>query len=145
MRTISAELTSGGYTVRVSNGRHTWFADEPSDLGGTDEGPNPYELLLGALAACTCITVSMYCQRKGWELDAVSADYTHDRVHGNDCEDCDGTTAGGYLDRVRSRIFIDGTFTDEQRVRLQEIAQRCPVHKTLQNGVTFTTEEVYVG
>lgn len=144
MKTISAELTTG-FSVRISNGRHTWFADEPADVGGGDDGPNPYELLLGALAACTCITISMYCQRKGWALDAVSADYTHDRVHADDCDDCDEKPASGYLDRVRSRVFIDGAFTDEQRARLTEVAQRCPVHKTLENGTTFTTEDIYVG
>lgn len=144
MSTISAELTSG-FTVRVTNGRHTWFGDEPRDAGGADQGPNPYELLLGALAACTCITVSMYCQRKGWKLDAISVDYTHDRVHAEDCDDCDQKPRSGYLDRVRSRIFIDGEFTDEQRARLREVAQRCPVHKTLDQGMTFTTEEVHAG
>lgn len=143
MATITAELTSG-YTVRISNGRHSWVGDEPTDVGGADEGPNPYELLLGALATCTCVTVSMYCQRKGWNLDAISVEYTHDRVHAEDCDDCE-SKEGGYLDRVRSQIFIDGDFTAEQRERLMQIAQRCPVHKTLEHGMTFTTEEVFAG
>lgn len=143
MARVTADLTAGTQ-VRVSNGRHEWAADEPSDAGGGDTGPTPYEMLLGALAACTCITVSLYCQRKGWPLDNVSVEYDYDRVHARDCEDCE-TDASGYLDRVRSRIFIDGSFDDAQRKRLREIAVRCPVHKTLDRGITFGDEQVMVG
>lgn len=143
MSDVSAELTADT-AVRVSNGRHVWHSDEPTDVGGGDTGPNPYELLLGALAACTCITVSLYCQRKGWKLDRVSVEYTHDRVHADDCEECD-KDAVGYLDRVRSRVVIDGEFDEAQRERLSEIAVRCPVHKTLDRGITFADEEVVVG
>jgi len=140
---ITADLTGGAY-VRVTNGRHVWIGDEPESAGGTDEAPNPYELLLGALAACTCITVSLYCQHKGWKLDNVSVEYEHDRVHADDCDDCD-SDATGHLDRVRSRIFIDGDFDDAQRERLRQVAVRCPVHKTLDRGITFGHEEIHVG
>lgn len=143
MTLISADLTDGT-TVRVSNGRHVWHGDEPEQLGGADEGPTPYELLLGALAACTCITVALYCRRKGWQLDAVSVEYRHDRVHAEDCDECE-SEASGYLDRVRSWIFIDGDFDDAQRERLAEVAVRCPVHKTLDKGITFADERVHVG
>lgn len=143
MADITAELTDDT-SVRVTNGRHVWHSDEPVDVGGDDTGPDPYELLLGALAACTCITVSLYCQRKGWKLDTVSVTYTHDRVHADDCEDCD-KDATGYLDRVRGRVVIDGDFDEAQRQRLSEIAVRCPVHKTLDRGVTFGDEQVLVG
>ncbi len=143
MTTITADLTEKT-AVRVSNGRHVWHGDEPHDAGGDDGAPNPYELLLGALAACTCITVSLYCQHKGWALDNVSVEYTHDRVHADDCEDCDEDSTG-HLDRVRSRIFIDGDFDDAQRERLKQVAVRCPVHKTLDKGITFGEEQVLVG
>lgn len=143
MTTITADLTAG-FAVELRAGDHVWRADEPTDLGGTDTGPNPYELLLSAVAACTCITVSMYCQRKGWDLHSVSAKYDLDKVHAKDCEDCDDDVMGK-IDRVRSQIFIEGDFDDEQRARLSEVAQRCPVHKTLDHGVTFTTETVFVG
>ena len=83
----------------------------------------------------------MYCRRKGWALDSVSARYEHDRVHARDCDDCE-SDASGYIDRVRSQIFIEGDFDDEQRSRLTETARRCPVHKTLERGVTFTSEAV---
>ena len=140
---ITADMT-GGTCVRITNGNHVWTADEPADAGGDDAGPNPYEMLLGALAACTCITVAMYCRHKGWTLDNVSVEYTHDRVHADDCEDCE-EEASGYLDRVRSRIFIDGDFDDQQRQRLREVAVKCPVHKTLDRGINFGDEEVHVG
>ena len=143
MATITADLTTG-YAVEIRAGNHIWQADEPLEAGGTDLGPSPYELLMSAVAACTCITVSMYCQRKGWKLHSISARYELDKVHANDCEDCD-VAEQGRIDRVRSEIFIEGDFDDEQRARLSQVAQRCPVHKTLDHGVTFTTECLFVG
>jgi uncharacterized OsmC-like protein len=143
MATITADLTTG-YAVEIRAGNHVWRADEPLDAGGTDLGPSPYELLMSAVAACTCITVSMYCERKGWNLHSISARYELDKVHANDCEDCDDEEQGR-IDRVRSEIFIEGDFDEEQRARLSDVAQRCPVHKTLDHGVTFTTECLFVG
>jgi uncharacterized OsmC-like protein len=142
MATITADLNSG-FHVSITNGRHKWSADEPSSLGGTDEGPNPYELLLGSLAACTTITVAMYARRKGMEFDSISVRYEHDRIHAEDCTAC-VDDASGFLDRVRSAIFIEGNFDDEQRKRLIDVAQRCPVHKTLANGIHFE-EDVIAG
>lgn len=143
MATITADLTSG-FAVELRSGDHVWYADEPTDLGGTDTGPDPYSLLLSAVAACTCITLSMFCRRKGWDLHSISARYEHDKVHADDCEDCDDEAAGR-IDRVRSEIFIEGSFDDEQRARLTDIAQRCPVHNTVAAGATFTTECVFAG
>lgn len=143
MATITADL-SQGFAVELRAGNHVWTADEPTDLGGGDTGPTPYDLLLSAVAACTCITVSMYCQRKGWPLESISARYEHDKVHADDCAECDDG-ATGYIDTVRSEIFIEGDFDEEQRERLAQVAQRCPVHKTLDHGVTFTVETVFVG
>jgi len=143
MATITADLKSG-FAVELRDGDHVWYADEPVDAGGTDTGPNPYSLLLSAVAACSCITVSMYCQRKGWVLHSISAKYQHDKVHADDCEDCDGDVSGR-IDRIRSEIFIEGEFDDQQRARLTDIAQRCPVHKTVAAGANFTTECIFVG
>lgn len=142
MATITADLVEG-FRVEINNGRHQWTADEPVDLGGSDEGPNPYELLLGALAACTNITVAMYARRKEWALDSISVRYEFDRVHADDCESCDDD-ATGFIERVSSEIFVEGDFTDEQRERLLQVAQRCPVHKTLDRGVHFE-ESITVG
>jgi putative redox protein len=142
MATITADLV-GGYAVTISNDRHRWAADEPRDLGGTDSGPTPYELLLGSLAACTSITLAMYAERKGIALDSISTRYHYERVHADDCASCDDDLSG-WLDHVTSEIYLDGRFTDEEATRMEQIAQRCPVHKTLANGITFT-ESVVVG
>ena len=142
MPTITADLTEG-YCVEVGNGRHTWFADEPVDLGGTDEGPTPYEMLLGSVAACTGITLSMYAKRKGIELHSVSVRYTYEKLHADDCGFCE-SEAEGFIDTVTSEVFVEGDFTEEQRQRLAEVAVRCPVHKTLERGITFN-ETIYVG
>lgn len=142
MASITAELQSD-FRVDITNGTHTWRADEPVHLGGDNTGPNPYDMLLGALAACTSITLSMYAQRKGIEISSLSVEYSHDKVHAKDCEQCDETHEG-MIDRVTSRIFIDGDFDEATRKRLMEIAQRCPVHKTLESGIVFD-EIVYAG
>jgi putative redox protein len=135
MARITANLTSG-MAVRLSNGRHEWKADEPIDAGGTDTGPNPYELLLGSLAACTCVTIAWYCQFKKLPLESVSTTYDFDRVHVDDCKDCD-IPDRGFIERITSNVHIEGNFDDAQRKRLAQIAERCPVHKTLAHGVEF--------
>jgi putative redox protein len=122
--------------VRLSNGRHEWTADEPADAGGTDTGPNPYELLLASLGACTCITIAWYCRNKGLSLSSVSASYDFSRVHAADCEDCD-IPEKGFIDRITSDVHISGDFDDAQKKRLAQIAERCPVHKTLEHGIVF--------
>ena len=135
MARITANLTSG-MAVRLSNGRHEWKADEPIDAGGTDTGPNPYELLLGSLAACTCVTIAWYCQFKKLPLESVSATYDFSRVHADDCKDCD-IPDKGFIERITSNVHIEGNFDGAQRKRLAQIAERCPVHKTLAHGVVF--------
>lgn len=134
MSTIEASWQSG-LQVKVLADGHEWLADEPVAVGGEDTGPTPYELLLGALAACTCMTVAMYCQRKGWPLDGVSVRYTHTRVHAEDCQDCDDPDHK--IDQVHSNVTISGDFDEEQAKRLEQVAKRCPVHKTLEAGVTI--------
>ncbi len=135
MAQITAKLTSG-MVVELSNGRHEWRADEPLSAGGTDTGPNPYELLLGSLAACTCITISWYCQHKKIPLKSVSTTYDFSRVHADDCKDCD-IPDKGFIEKITSNVHIEGDFDEAQRKRLAQIAQRCPVHKTLAHGVEF--------
>ena len=142
MASITAELIDG-YRVDITNGIHTWRADEPVELGGDNTGPNPYDLLLGSLAACTSITLSMYTKRKGIPMTSLSVEYSYDKVHAEDCEKCDDSHSG-MIDHVTSRIFIDGDFDEATRNRLIEVAQRCPVHKTLEKGIVFD-EIVYAG
>lgn len=135
MPRVSAKLTTGT-VVQLSNGRHEWTGDEPIAAGGTDTGPDPYELLLGSLAACTCATISLYCQHKGLQLDSVTTSYEFARVHADDCMDCDEPRKG-LIEQITSNVHIEGDFDDAQRKRLAQVAQRCPVHKTLANGVQF--------
>ncbi len=143
MARITAELSSGTL-VTLSNGRHTWRADEPPDAGGDDMGPTPYELLIGSLAACTLITLALYCRHKRIPLKGISATYEHGRVHAKDCEDCEDTHKG-FIDRITSRVRIAGSFDDAQRKRLEQIVGRCPVHKTLESGVRMTDEVAFAG
>ena len=133
MATVKAQLGSGVRTEIIAR-QHTWFADEPAALGGSDEGPNPYELLLGSLAACTAITLRLYANHKGIELDGVDIDIEFDRVHAEDCMECDEAD-GGLIERMRSSVTFRGTFDEAQKKRLAQVAQRCPVHKTLARGV----------
>jgi len=135
MTQITAKLTSG-MLVNISNGRHEWMADEPLAAGGSDSGPDPYELLLSSLAACTCVTIAWYCRHKGLPLESVSTTYDFSRVHANDCEDCDKPDKG-LIDKITTNVHIVGDFDEAQRKRLAQIAQRCPVHKTLAQGVQF--------
>ena len=135
MARITAKLTSG-MVVKLSNGRHEWAADEPLDAGGTDTGPNPYELLLGSLAACTCVTLAWYCRHKKIALESVSTTYDFSRVHADDCKDCD-VPDRGFIEKITSKVHITGDFDEAQRKRLAQIAQRCPVHKTLAHSVAF--------
>lgn len=138
---ITAELTTG-LQVRISDGRHEWLSDEPREAGGDDTGPNPYEMLLGGLAACTCITLALYCRYKGIKLKSVGASYELARVHAKDCEDCDERRKG-FIDHITSHIRIAGDFNDAQRKRLAQVAERCPVHKTLASEVQFTDNVVF--
>ncbi|MDH5806029.1 MAG: OsmC family protein, partial [Gemmatimonadota bacterium] len=108
MSTLTASLTTGTQ-VKIATETHEWLADEPLTKGGTDIGPNPYDLLLGSLAACTCITMSLYAQHKGIELDSVTVSFEFDRVQAEDCEECDEDDKG-LMERIRSDIKIKGSF-----------------------------------
>ena len=141
MSRITAQLETGT-AATISNGRHQWKADEPESWGGTDSGPSPYELLLGSLAACTCITLALYCRHKGLRLESVRAVYDFDRLHARDCEDCDDSEKG-FIERIRSNVHIEGDFNQAQRKRLTQIVSRCPVHKTLEKGLLMSDEVTF--
>jgi putative redox protein len=141
MTRIVAELTSGT-EVTISNGRHTWRADEPPQAGGNDIGPTPYDLLVGALAGCTLVTLALYCRHKQIPLKSVTATYEHGRVHADDCRNCEEPKKG-LIDQITSRVQIVGDFDEAQRQRLAQIVQRCPVHKTLANGVDMVDTTVF--
>ena len=129
--------TARGYRTEITAGIHTLFADEPIAAGGTDQGPNPYDLLVSALGACTAMTVRMYADRKGWPLDEVIVRLQHGRNHAKDEERCEDSPVR--LDLIQLHVDLQGELTDEQRTRLLEIAQRCPVHRTLDAGVRMVS------
>jgi uncharacterized OsmC-like protein len=124
----------------VLAGSHKITTDEPAAVGGTDMGPNPYNLLLAALGSCTSITVTMYAQRKGWPLEGITVRLRHSRIHATDCAECE--TKVGMIDRIERDLSFAGPLTGEQRVRLLDIANKCPVHRTLTSEVDVKTREI---
>jgi len=119
------------------DGRHVLAADEPRMVGGQDSGPGPYELLLMALGACTAMTLRMYATRKQLPLERVLVRLKHDKVHAEDCINCEQSTA--LIDRIDRQIELFGPLDDAQRRRLIEIADKCPVHRTLESRVDIRT------
>lgn len=127
-----------GFTTRLRAGRHGLVADEPASVGGRDFGPTPYDYLIAGLGACTAMTMKMYARRKQWVLTQAAVHLTHQKIHAEDCADCEQKT--GRIDRVTRTIELEGELDQEQRQRLLEIADRCPVHRTLDTGINIVTE-----
>ena len=125
--------TGEGLHTEVSAGEHELVADEPTSLGGTNAGPNPYDYLLAALGGCTAMTLRMYADRKGWPLESVTVRLSQERIHATDCEECE--TEEGRIDRIEREIELAGPLDEKQRGRLLEVADMCPVHRTLNTEV----------
>lgn len=134
---IVAEAGTGKFEQTISAGRHRLRADEPVAAGGADNGPSPYDLLLAGLGACTSMTLRMYAAQKQWPLAGISVKLTHAKVHAEDCADCD--TKVGKINRIERRITIQGDLDAAQRDKLLEIADKCPVHRTLHSEVRIQT------
>lgn len=135
-----SEADADGFLQDVAAGpRHHALADEPRAFGGTDRGMSPYGFLAAGLGACTSMTVRLYARRKGWPLDHVSVEVTHDRVHAQDAE-ADGEGGRDKVDQFRRVVRLTGDLDEERRARLMEIADRCPVHRTLERGARIVTE-----
>jgi putative redox protein len=131
---------ASGFAQNIVAGAHQLVADEPLKAGGTDTGPGPYDLLLAALGACTSMTLAMYARRKGWPLETVTVSLNHSREYAEDCRDCD--TKVGLIDRINRNIQLSGPLTAEQKQRLLEIADKCPIHKTLTSEIAIRTQIV---
>jgi putative redox protein len=129
-----------GYAQEIEARGHRFPADEPVEAGGSDTGPSPYELLLGALGACKSMTATMYARRKGWELQGVTVELAHDRDYRKDCEDC--PDRGARIDRITVALTFEGNLDGEQQARLREIAARCPVHQTLTGTIEIVEAEL---
>jgi putative redox protein len=125
--------SQAGLTQSIAVGDYKLIADEPVDAGGTGLGPNPYELLLAALGACTSMTVRLYAERRGWPLESVEVTLHQERIHAEDCANCE--TREGFLDKITKAIAFHGPLDEVQRQRLLEIAEICPVQRTLQREV----------
>jgi len=131
------ETRQGKFQQEVTVGKHRFLADEPADVGGLDSGPGPYDLLLAGLGACTAITLRLYAERKALPLERVTVELTHSRIYAADCESCE--TKEGMLDRIDRSIALSGKLDAEQRKRLMEIADKCPVHRTLTSEIDIRT------
>ena len=132
-RWVTARIGAAGFRTEIETRAHRLPADEPVPLGGTDSGPTPYELLLGVLASCTAMTLRIYADRKGWPLAGAVVRMRSARSHEPDCEQCETETVG--IGRIGRTVELSGALTDEQRQRLREIADRCPVKQTLERGM----------
>jgi uncharacterized OsmC-like protein/alpha/beta superfamily hydrolase len=140
---VVAETTQGAFLNHVVTGRHRFLADEPEEVGGFDAGPGPYDFLATALGACTSMTLRMYADRKGLPLDRVTVEVAHDKVHATDATtDTDDVPApsGGRIDRFSRVLRLEGDLDAEQRASLLRIADRCPVHRTLEQASQIVTE-----
>jgi len=136
-RTITVHGSATGFAQEIAIEQHRLTADEPVSVGGTDTGPNPYDLLLAALGSCTSMTVAMYARRKRWPLESVTVRLSHSRVHAADCAESE--TKVGLLDHVHRDVEFSGQLSEEQRARLLDIASKCPVHRTLESEIVVET------
>ena len=135
--TVVVHGSAAGFAQVIAAGRHQLVCDEPTEVGGTDTGATPYDLLLAALGSCTSMTVAMYARRKRWPLEAVTVRLQCAKIHAADCEACE--TKEGRLDRIERTVELTGALSDDQRTRLLDLANSCPVHRTLMSDIHVET------
>jgi putative redox protein len=132
---VVSSLTNLRNEVRYGAG-HTFITDEPVGAGGEDAGPDPYTLILAALGSCISMTVTLYARRKQWPLESVTVRLRQSRIHSKDCQEC-VRKQEGYIHRIERAVTFTGPLSDEQLARLQEIAHKCPIHKTLSSEIVI--------
>ena len=135
---VVARLEGAGYRTEMLANGFPLIADEPVAVGGTNAGPTPYDYVVAGLGACTAMTLRMYADRKGWPLEAVEVRLNHEKIHARDCEDCE--QKAGKIDQISRELVLTGPLDEEQRQRIMQIANRCPVHRTLEGEVKILTE-----
>jgi putative redox protein len=136
-REVLVRGTGAEFAQQIEARAHRLTADEPVPAGGTDTGLTPYDLLLAALGSCTSMTIGLYARRKGWQIEAIEVRLRHSNVHATDCAECE--TKEGHIDRIERRIALIGNLSADQRAKLLEIADKCPVHKTLKSEIDIRT------
>jgi uncharacterized OsmC-like protein len=142
--TVVVRETRGGlFQQDIISGTHRLIADEPVSAGGLDSGPGPYDLLLAALGACTSMTLRLYADRKQLPLTRVQVRLRHNKIYATDCAECE--TKVGMIDRIERVISLEGDLNAEQRARLMDMADKCPVHRTLKSEIDIRTVEEPVG
>jgi putative redox protein len=127
------------FTQQIEAGAYHLSADEPIESGGTGTGPSPYDLLLAALGSCTSMTIGLFARRKNWPLQEVVVSLWHSKIHAADCAECE--TRESKIDRIEREIQLIGSLTAEERSKLMEIADKCPVHRTLTSEINIRTTE----
>ncbi|WP_430414576.1 OsmC family protein [Parasphingorhabdus sp.] len=137
---VTVSTAEGKFQQNIRVGQHRFVADEPLSVGGIDSGPSPYDLLLAALGSCTSMTIKMYADFKNIPLESVDIELEHSRDHAEDCDNC--SNDDNRIDVIDRSIILRGELTDAQRQKLLEIAEKCPVHKTLENRIDIHTTEV---
>ena len=135
---VVTRIGPSGYTTDIMAQGHSLVADEPVSMGGNGLGPSPYEYLMSGLGACTAITLRMYSDRKQWPLTGVTIKLNHQKIHAADCETCE--TKAGKLDQIEREIELSGPLDEQQKQRLMQIADRCPVHRTLHSEIVVKSK-----
>lgn len=130
---VTASIGASGFRTELSASGRSFIADEPIPVGGSGTGPTPYDYILAALGSCTVMTLRMYADRKKWPLEGASVKLRTSRLHEKDCESCADEDVD--IGRVELQLTLDGPLTGEQRARLSQIADRCPVKQTLERGI----------
>ncbi|MGF1669037.1 MAG: OsmC family protein [Balneolaceae bacterium] len=135
---VHVHLGDEKYKTTLNAGEHKIIADEPITAGGKDKGPDPYDLLLMSLGACTVITIRMYAERKKWPVEDIYMELRHFKDHARDCRDCDEKAVK--IDKIEKEITVTGDLSDEQLEKLLEISKKCPVHRTLMSDIVIDSK-----